>query len=359
VISNKWGLKIKLSDGDKQLIKKYKPYVYSFQCYSTDVWDKFNDDIAKLRRGGRILRGGLQLATNSMPQGGLSIIPLTKNIGLQNVTHSMIHFNSADPDLGRKGFQPELLDLSQRISAATVKAFRNWKNLLKPTTGAPPDIETEKDIHDWIREQEEHEKSKPLLIKREDVFLPVKEPSLTSEPRNEQDVISLFNQLLAGGVIRGIKIMSTSQHKKYDGIFKLCLKKPFENHVFDKEKNPLGIEKIKVKKELFSPPKILEYKYSFDALLEEIENEDKNQGGIDLVIVWEMGNEWEKRYGIIPLLHFDNIQHRTFHGGTHIVTDSFTGDFAFHLIILKELIDYINDPEKVQEYQQKKYINKG
>jgi len=83
------------------------------------------------------------------------------------------------------------------------------------------------------------------------LFLPTKEPSITSEPLNEQDVISLFNQLLAGGVIRGIKIMSTNSHQKYDGVYKFWLKKPFENHIFEKNINPLGMKKAKLQTNLF------------------------------------------------------------------------------------------------------------
>lgn len=357
ILSGSAGLKVRLNDNEKEIIQEYKTKLYSFFCYSTDIWDKYNNEVVGLRKGGRVLKGGLQLATNNMPQGDSLIIPLTKNIGFQNVTHAIVHFVDADPDLGRKGFQPELRDLGLNLASASVKAFLNWRKLLKRETGAPPDIVAEKDVHEWIRAQEDHEKSDPLIIKREDLFLPLKEPSITSKPLNEQDVISLFNQLLAGGVIRGIKIMSTSQHQKYDGIYKFWIKKPFENHIFDKEKNPLGIEKNKFNEEFISAPNILEYKYCFDALLEEFEKEEKNERDIKLVVAWTMGKEWKKRYEITPLLHFDSYHHRPFHGSTHIFKSSTTNDIVFYGIILDELIDYINDPKKVQEEQKKRYTD--
>lgn len=357
ILSGSAGLKVRLNDNEKEIIQEYKTKLYSFFCYSTDIWDKYNNEVVGLRKGGRVLKGGLQLATNNMPQGDSLIIPLTKNIGFQNVTHAIVHFVDADPDLGRKGFQPELRDLGLNLASASVKAFLNWRKLLKRETGAPPDIVAEKDVHEWIRAQEDHEKSDPLIIKREDLFLPLKEPSITSKPLNEQDVISLFNQLLAGGVIRGIKIMSTSQHQKYDGIYKFWIKKPFENHIFDKEKNPLGIEKNKYNDEFISAPNILEYKYCFDALLEEFEKEEKNERDIKLVVAWTMGEEWKKRYEITPLLHFDSYHHRPFHGATHIFKSSTTNDIVFYGIILDELIDYINDPKKVQEEQKKRYTD--
>ena len=50
-----------------------------------------------------------------MPQGEVLVIPLTKNIGFQNVVHIVTHLSEADPDLGRKVFQTELVTLIQKI----------------------------------------------------------------------------------------------------------------------------------------------------------------------------------------------------------------------------------------------------
>jgi hypothetical protein len=68
------------------LLKSFSATAYAFLCYTTDVWDAYNDDIVKLRKKLRILRGGLQLATNNMPQGELLPIPLQRTIGYQHQT---------------------------------------------------------------------------------------------------------------------------------------------------------------------------------------------------------------------------------------------------------------------------------
>jgi hypothetical protein len=291
-----------------------------------------------------------------MPQGDLLLIPLTRNIGYQNVSHVVVHFVGAEPDLGRKGFQPELEELAKKISTIIVGAFLNWRHHLKQETGAPPDIVEKKNIHDWIVEQEAHEKSQPLLISRKDVFLPTMEPSITSKPLNEQDVISLFNQLLAGGVIRGVRLMAASQYKQYDSVARLILRQPFENHIFNLEKNPLGVIGEGLT-EFISEPRILEYKYSFDALIEEFEKGEKTEKDIQLVVTWEMGSKWVTRYLITPLLHLSNVHHPYFHGATHLVKNYSTCEQVFPMIILSELIDYINDPAAVQDLQEKNYMS--
>jgi hypothetical protein len=113
VLANKSPIKPKVDEHERELIEQLKLQMYVFMCYSTDLWDDYNDNKLALRKNTRILSGGLQQATKHMPQGIPITIPLTNNIGFQNIAHIVVHFQNAEPDLGRKGFQPELTKLSQ------------------------------------------------------------------------------------------------------------------------------------------------------------------------------------------------------------------------------------------------------
>ena len=135
------------------LATKHGATAYGFFCYSVKVWDQYSDELLKLRKGQRILRGGLQLATDHMPQGEILVIPLTSNIGYQAQSHVVVHFRDADPDLGRKGFQPELKELAEDISVSIVGQLRRLRSLLKHDTGAAPSIITEGNLYDWINKQ--------------------------------------------------------------------------------------------------------------------------------------------------------------------------------------------------------------
>ena len=346
----------RLDDDEKKLACQYNLKCYGFFCYTVQMWDNYNDSRLGIRQRARILSGGLQLATNTMPQGDLILIPLNRNIGYQHTTHVIIHLDRADPDLGRKGFQPDIEELAKAISTSVVNYFLQRGKHLKKATGAPQDFVAQKNIHDWIRQLETHEQQNPLEITREDAFLPLMEPSMTAIPLNEQDVISLFNQLLAGGVIRGVRLMATSQHNQYDSVFRFHIGNSVENYGFDKDKNPLGLESSRIRQEEYNTePKILEYKYSFDALIEELGKGIKNERDIDLVVAWEFGQNWRERYDVIPLLHYDNLQYRNFHGGTHLIINSLTGDSVFQAIILSELIAYLDTPDSEQKYQADTY----
>jgi hypothetical protein len=338
---------IKLNEHEKYLISKYAIEAYGCFVYSTSVWDQLNDNYAKLRKGFRFIKGGLQLANNRMVQGEQIVIPLTSNTGYQNQTHVIVHMNGADPDLGRKGFQPELKELGEKIAVSIVNKLKGLRSFLKSDTGESANIGKEVAIHDWIRDQELHETTNPLIITNKNFFAPLNEISISSTPRSEQDVIVLFNQLVAGGVIRGIKLLSTSQIQKYDGIFKYDIKEPYKNHEYDKSKNPLGVAELHHTKNIISAPKILEYKFSIDGLIAEFTNGEKNESEISLAIAWELGDKWKENYNITSLLNNNNIHLREFHGITHILTTNTT---KFHLIILKELVTYLNDVDSVQHY---------
>jgi hypothetical protein len=344
--------------GDPQalaIVSEYQVEAYGYFAYSTSVWDQLNDVVAGLRKGYRVLRGGLQLANNRMIQGDLIVIPLTSNTGYQNQAHIVVHFKAADPDLGRKGFQPELKEAAELIAVAIVNRHKRWRNkLLKSDSGAKPDITKELELHEWIKQQEEHEKGNPLVIINKNFFAPINEISITSVPQSEQDVIVLFNQLLAGGVIRGIKLLATNQIRQYDGVFKFSVKEPFENHVFDKELNPLGVEELHHASEHVSAPKILEYKFNLNGLMSEFENGEKNEKEIHLAVVWELGAEWKKKYEVISLLDLDNIHQRDFHGLTHVLD---SGTTKFYVIALKELVQYLNDVDGVQQYHKSTYTD--
>lgn len=336
-----------------EIIEKYAVEAYGYFAYSTSVWDQLNDVVAGLRKGYRVLKGGLQLANNRMIQGELVVIPLTSNTGYQNQAHIVVHFRGADPDLGRKGFQPELKEAAELISVAIVNRHKQWRvKLLKADTGTKPNIQKELALHEWIKQQEEHEGAHPLVITNKNFFAPINEISITSVPQSEQDVIVLFNQLVAGGVIRGIRLLATNQVTQYDGIFKFSVKEPISNHVFDKMINPLGVDELHHVSPNISAPKVLEYKFSLDALMREFENGEKHEKEVHLAVVWDLGAEWKKKYEALSLLDLENIHQRDFHGLTHVMS---SGNSSFYVICLKELIAYLNDVDGVQPYQKVAY----
>lgn len=348
-------LKNSLTEEQIDLLQKLNPHLYGFYSYSLRLWNHYNEDMLGIRKGHEVLKGGLQMATRNMIQGELIDIPLERMIGYQKTSLVIFELEDAEPDLGRKGFQPEIVDLAKKLAKAMVNYLRKWDDLLERDTGEKIDLNKGKSTYEWKKAQEEYAFRNPIKIENKHFFLPMLEIPILSKPQTEQDAIVLFNQLLAGGVIRGIRIFATSQSEKYDSVCKVFISEPLKNHEYHETDNPLGI--ILPQKVASSEPWILEYKYNLDSLIEDFSKELKDEKEIKLVVCWEAGDSWKDRYHITTLLHKDFIHHRPFHGATHAVKVSSSDEVTFYLVVLSELIEYLNAPEKSQEYQKRTYID--
>ena len=345
----------RLTPDEVELARNHDVTAYGYFAYSTEIWDQLNDKKARLRKGLRIIRGGLQIASNGMPQGELITIPLTKSIGHQNQSHVIVHFEGAEPDLGRKGFQPELKELAEKIAVGVVKQLSaRREDILKSDSGAQVDIDKELKVHEWLKSQEKHEADHPLVLKNEGFFLPTKKISVMCVPQSEQDVIVLFNQLIAGGVIRGMKLLATSQSSQYDGVFRFSADEPLSAFAFNEKNNPLGVFEEQLIKGYTTQPKVLEYKFCLDGLIREFEGGDKHENDVDLAVFWEMGKDFDREYTVISYIDEEQTHHRPHHGLTHRLSSA---NSHIEVICLKELFQLLNDPTAAQEYQQSQYGN--
>ncbi|WP_020591257.1 ATP-binding protein [Kiloniella laminariae] len=343
----------RLSDDEIELAKTHNVTAYGYFVYSTEIWDQLNDKKAKLRQGLRIIKGGLQIASNSMPQGELITIPLSKSMGHQNQSHVIVHFEGAEPDLGRKGFQPELKELAEKIAAGVVKQLSaRREDILKSDSGAHTDIDKELKVHEWLKYQEQYEADHPLVLKNDGFFLPTKKISVMCVPQSEQDVIVLFNQLIAGGVIRGLKLLATSQSSQYDGVFRFSAEDPLSAYEFCQKNNPLGVFGEQLTKTYTTQPKVLEYKFCLDGLIREFEGGDKHENDVDLAVFWEMGKDFDKEYSVISYLDSELTHRRSHHGLTHRLCSA---NSYIEVICLQELFQMLNDPEEAHKYQQSHY----
>lgn len=343
---------------DMDVIKRFSPTVAVEYGYTAKFWSNFNAELG-IRGGQDVLKSGIQMAANNMPQGEPIQIPLVRNIGRQNQLHFLFHFENYTPDLGRKGFHRELTEFAKRTARTLAEGpLGKHRKQLKANTGASPDLVRELAITEWKEKLVEHERNRPLVLSSPHFFAPTNSVSITSIPTREQDVIALFHELVAGGVVRGIHVMSTNEHSTYDGLFKISFSLEDKNlYHFNEDVNPLGVSEdvLSHLHGRVTPPRVLEYKFSLDGLIEDFSNQDKNINDIDLCIAWETGELYESRYNITSVLIPENTDQRQYHGVTHVLEDLETGNKHCDLIILSEMIERLNTPETCAENQRNKY----
>ena len=337
-----------LEEEHRLLIERHSVIVYACFLRSAKIWGELNDEIFALRKGQRIVHGGLQMATDFMVQGDLSIIPLTSTIGYQANSHVVVHFTDGNPDMGRKVFQPELKEVAEVLAVRAVTTFKRFLQHLKPDTGAQP-ITPDKELHDWKRLQEAHRDRSPLAFARDGVRL-----GLVSTPQQEQDVIALFHELIGAGVLRGFRFFGTSQSERYDSLF--FMEYASENGILFQG----GSERLGVSRSYSLPyttePKVLEYKYTFDSLVDDFDNEEKFPKQIDLVVCWGAGTGYKAKYFLQPLLVGDEGSSRQIFGATHqAFAAGAQGSPAFEVIILEDLLNWIQYPAGEEARQKRAY----
>ena len=119
-------------------------------------------------------------------------------------------------------------------------------------------------------------------------------PGLASQkvPRDENDVIALFFELLGRGYIKGYQSFGLSQMDSYDGRFVLTRSGDETDPAIPADDRHLSA---------------IEFKVLASSLIRDLEREAKDARDLKLVIAWEEGSSNSDQYG------FADIEHSRFH----------------------------------------------
>ncbi len=347
-----------LATQHSKVLEQYIPRIEVEYGYSAKLWSQLDEKLG-VRLNTHVVRPGIQLGANRMPQGETVQVPLVRYVGRQNQVHFTVHFSNYTPDLGRKGFAKDLQDFATAAARAIVEGpISRLRSSIRKNPGTAPDLGRQLKIQEWKVQTLQHEVDSPLSIDGSQFFLPTRTLPITSEPTREQDVIALFHELLSGGVVRGLEILSTNERLTYDSLYRISFKADDPAHlIYDELANPFGIHDDVLATLLGkrTTPRILEYKFSLDGLIGDLDTQEKNLNDIDLCVAWEMGKDWKLKYAITSLIVPENLPRRESHGITHILQDPESGAHQCDLIILKDLVHRLQFPEQAVEYQRETY----
>jgi hypothetical protein len=346
ILDEKSDLASALDPEELILVERHKVSIYGSFLSSSKQWNDFNDNTVGLRKGQKIIYGGLQLACDGMVQGDPLVIPLTSTIGYQANAHIIVHMSEGNPDMGRKVFQPELKRLAEKLAVRVVTIFKRYLQHRRPEAG-PPNVSAGLALHQWKKAQDAHRDRKPLSLELNGRSL-----ALISEPQQEQDVIALFHELLGMDVLKGYKILATSQSETYDSLYELHYPDNLDFR-FDRQCRPIGVADRYVGES--TEPRVLEYKYDFDGLLDDLEQEVKSQSHIHLVICWTASSRYRDKYYFKSLLVNEEGSERFHFGATHQAFADSSSEWAFEVIVLKDLLNYLTDRESEEARQKQVY----
>jgi hypothetical protein len=237
--------------------------------------------------------------------------------------------------MGRKVFQPEIKNLCEKIAVAVTNRMITYRWSIKSDTGSIPTLIPSNELWAWKIEQIQWRSSNPFTY-----LEATRNLTFVAIPREEQDVVSVYQQLIGAGIIRGIKFFGSTHHDRYDA---LVLTK-YETADLYSEGNALGVRSdIGVGVE--SEPKVLEFKKTFDSIVDDIENEEKFENQIDIVVCWDIESRYTRKYTLKTLLIEGEGNTRQFFGATHQAYAAGIDTPVFEVCALRDLLELYKDKD--------------
>jgi hypothetical protein len=127
--------------------------------------------------------------------------------------------------------------------------------------------------------------------------------------------------------------------------------------LFQVDKQRLGIRRD-YELPLTTHPMVLEYKFTFDSLVDDFDKEEKFSKQIDLVVCWETGSSYKTKFDLQPLLVGDEGLSRTIFGATHqAFAAGMQAQPAFEVIVLGDLLNWLRDPVGEEARQKNAFRN--
>jgi hypothetical protein len=235
------------------------------------------------------------------------------------------HFKNVEPDLGRKDFPPQILE----IVSATEEEFANRlirqaDPFLKATPkqrAASPDY---KAPADKARERRQN----PLGIRSLEGFGPL---NTSTVPGEEQDVVGLFFELIGLDVLRHIVPAYVSGIDDYDGWV------AFEPEAVAQRLADLlpGVPELPGR----AREGVIEFKRLASDVIEDTVNDTKDWNEMTLLVCWEIGEDGRSFGGdTISFTPTEDADERLYAGVTHLATLESKGNSVVYVIELKTLL---------------------
>ncbi|USZ66695.1 ATP-binding protein [Halorussus salilacus] len=309
----------------KNYIDKHEVHAYVLFAYSVNYRERI-EEYWEVPGNRRLHYPGVRVATDGMVSSWRRDVSLTRAAGNKDRTWIVYHFRDVEPDLGRKNFPQEVHDIiattQQRFVREMVNKGRVFLLPARDPTG-PPEPEDEDPPAVKAYKRRETPLTPTHITEIGDIYY-------GSEPKKEQDVIALFNQLVGMGFLNGYQPVYFDETYTYDSYIDFSYEK-----VHSKILDTLPGDDDRDGAEL-----VTEFKYNGSSILDDIVNQTKDWGDIDLLVCWNVERKKRSTSGDdIEFIHPTSPTEREFPGVTHVATVGSKGDEPVYTISLKELLE--------------------
>ncbi len=162
-----------------------------------------------------------------------------------------------------------------------------------------------------------------LFLGRESLNIP--ELAIKKAPKDENDVIALFFELLGRKYIKGYQSFGLSQRETYDGKFIIRRSGDQTDPVMPTDDRQLST---------------IEFKVAASSLIQDFEQGIKNPNDLKLVIAWDEGSSSSNQFLLVGIEHSRYYPDRVYPGVTRYLEDTQSGT-QIQVLLLKSIVDDI------------------
>ncbi|WP_418606196.1 hypothetical protein [Georgenia sp. SUBG003] len=276
-------------------------------------------DVPKNRR---LVSPSIRVATDSMISSWQRDLSLShRGFNVERIW-VVVHFNGVEPDLGRKDYPPEIVELLNLLEDPVADDVAKQSDpFLIPTSTSGREID-----YEAPNLKAQSRLANPFPINSEAVRL-----SYLSEPMEEQDVVALFNELRGEGLLSQFEPVFFSGSYVYDSYLRY---------------NPAAvserIEAVLPGNTAALPNRlregVAEFKFRAHDLLPNIVRELKQWSEIRWLVCWTAATTSRTQGGLT--MHVSEVAEGddAYAGVTHIATLDAAGEAVIHVVALKTLL---------------------
>ncbi|TET39638.1 MAG: hypothetical protein E3J65_03595 [Dehalococcoidia bacterium] len=315
-------------------IGRFRPRAYISFVWSSEFWSNVNQHL--FGRETRELDHGIVFATKTQRVAEPKYIDFSFRTGDYNRFLVLLDMDDLEADIGRKSLERRAVNLGNLIADAFHNAFVENQDALMPAPRVRREEEEVKleDLQNWA------------IQKGSELNLPSPPVALLKTPREEQDVVALFFNLLGSRHIKGYKFYATLISQQYDGVGYFEVEKAADV-LYDAQSNPLGIPEERFGRESIrrsTTRNFIEFKMSTDDLIRDIQKGDKQLRDIKWLVCWTKGNRHTTEgITIDEILDEHQRGHREFYGVTDIMRDA--SGATVHVIRLEKVVQILQRRE--------------
>ena len=177
----------------------------------------------------------------------------------------------------------------------------------------------------WVGIINQNDNEHDIFLKRKKLNV----PQLASKrvPKDENDVIALFFELLGRDILKGYQSFGLSQKERYDGRF--VIKQSGDEEELEEPQDDRQLSTV-------------EFKTEVDKLFREFEQGIKNPSDLELIIAWKEGSLNSNRFYLEDIEYSKYQPNKIYHGVKSYLHDTLSGA-EIQVLLLKSVIDSIRE----------------